>query len=62
MCVIAIDYVCIFIEYMHFICTVSLGTMKGAFKIKCVIYYYNMGPVVVSSSDDLLRLSMNQAA
>ena len=22
---------------MHFICTVSLGTLKGAFKIKCII-------------------------
>ena len=32
-----IHYVCIFMEYKHFICTVSLGTLKGAFKIKCMI-------------------------
>ena len=37
MCVIAIDYVCPFIDYMHFICTLFLGSSKGAFKIKCVI-------------------------
>ena len=31
-----IDYVCTFVDYVHFICTVFLDTSKGTY-IKCII-------------------------
>ena len=57
MCVIAIDYVCPFIDYMHFICTLFLGSSKGAFKIKCVIITY-----IHSSDTNLLQMGMGLCA
>jgi hypothetical protein len=50
MCVTAIDYLFTFIDEMHYICTVSLGTLKGAFKIKCIIIMIILLRVVACAS------------